>query len=90
MAGDRLLVEAVGWDVWHHRLPGCGPGLFFLGVSLAKLQLDANLQDMITRILQEQVQQRLGESPGVALVGPRQCGKTTLARFLGGVYLDLE
>lgn len=45
---------------------------------------------MITRILQEQVQQRLGESPGVALVGPRQCGKTTLARFLGGVYLDLE
>jgi hypothetical protein len=26
----------------------------------------------------------------VALVGPRQCGKTTLARSLGGIYFDLE
>ncbi len=28
--------------------------------------------------------------PAVALVGPRQCGKTTLAKSLGGVYFDLE
>lgn len=28
--------------------------------------------------------------PAVALVGPRQCGKTTLARALGGRYVDLE
>ncbi len=28
--------------------------------------------------------------PAVALLGPRQCGKTTLARSLGGRYFDLE
>jgi len=33
---------------------------------------------------------RLGAYPAVALVGPRQCGKTTLARSLGGRYYDLE
>jgi uncharacterized protein len=33
---------------------------------------------------------RLKESPAVALTGPRQCGKTTLARSLSGAYFDLE
>ena len=33
---------------------------------------------------------RLRDYPGVALVGPRQSGKTTLARTLGGAYFDLE
>ena len=33
---------------------------------------------------------RLRSYPAAALVGPRQCGKTTLARALGGVYFDLE
>ena len=33
---------------------------------------------------------RLAEYPAVAVVGPRQCGKTTLARSLGGRYFDLE
>jgi predicted AAA+ superfamily ATPase len=33
---------------------------------------------------------RLGAYPAVALVGPRQSGKTTLARSLGGSYFDLE
>jgi len=28
--------------------------------------------------------------PAVALTGPRQCGKTTLAQQLGGVYFDME
>ena len=28
--------------------------------------------------------------PAVTLVGPRQCGKTTLAKALGGEYFDLE
>ena len=33
---------------------------------------------------------RLGAYPAVAVVGPRQCGKTTLARSLDGRYYDLE
>ena len=33
---------------------------------------------------------RLVAYPAVALVGPRQCGKTTLAQSLGGRYYDLE
>ena len=33
---------------------------------------------------------RLAAYPAVALVGPRQCGKTTLALSLGGRYYDLE
>lgn len=34
--------------------------------------------------------ERLAAYPAVALVGPRQCGKTTLARSLDGRYYDLE
>lgn len=41
-----------------------------------------------------QVEQALRRSPVVLLTGPRQCGKTTLARQIvarqGGVYFDLE
>ena len=33
---------------------------------------------------------RLSSYPAVALVGPRQCGKTTLARSLDGRYYDME
>ncbi|MXW95807.1 MAG: ATP-binding protein [Acidimicrobiaceae bacterium] len=33
---------------------------------------------------------RLSAYPAVAMVGPRQCGKTTLARSLGGRYYDME
>ncbi len=40
----------------------------------------------VTRVLRD----RLGQYPAVALVGPRQAGKTTLARSLGGAYFDLE
>ena len=36
------------------------------------------------------LRERLASYPAVALVGPRQCGKTTLARSLGGRYYDLE
>ncbi|MFI5380148.1 MAG: ATP-binding protein, partial [Tepidisphaerales bacterium] len=36
------------------------------------------------------VRQRLAGYPVAALVGPRQCGKTTLAQALGGAYFDLE
>ncbi len=36
------------------------------------------------------LQQRLKSYPAVALVGPRQSGKTTLARSLSTAYFDLE
>jgi predicted AAA+ superfamily ATPase len=41
----------------------------------------------------EQISVALGRSPIVAILGPRQCGKTTLARLFGGnraEYFDLE
>jgi len=44
--------------------------------------------------LLERLRAGLKDSPAVALIGPRQCGKTTLARQLAGAskstYFDLE
>lgn len=45
---------------------------------------------MIERALLGPLRERLVRHPTVALVGPRQSGKTTLARALGGLYFDLE
>jgi len=45
---------------------------------------------MHKRLVEAQIRARLRETPAVAIVGPRQCGKTTLARSLGGAYFDLE
>ena len=53
---------------------------------------------MYDRRISSAVRQRLTEFPAVALLGPRQVGKTTLARMLHGEpaagvrpeYLDLE
>lgn len=45
---------------------------------------------MIERIYRRQVHARLKRFPAAALIGPRQCGKTTLAQQLGGVYFDME
>jgi hypothetical protein len=45
---------------------------------------------MLERAATPMVRQRLADSPAVVLVGPRQCGKTTLARGFGGTYFDLE
>lgn len=49
---------------------------------------------MITRHLTEKLLEALAEMPAVALLGPRQSGKTTLALELGeaqgALYLDLE
>ena len=51
---------------------------------------------MIKRKLQSRLLSRLQNSPAVVLLGPRQVGKTTLARAIaadwpgGGVYLDME
>ncbi len=45
---------------------------------------------MLARSIQNTVQKRLKQFPSIALVGPRQCGKTTFSQSLGGIYFDLE
>jgi hypothetical protein len=45
---------------------------------------------MLQRRVQRLLKDRLRGYPAVALVGPRQCGKTTLAQAVGGAYFDLE
>ncbi len=48
------------------------------------------MQNMIERAVRQLILGRLEAYPAVVLVGPRQCGKTTLAQALGGAYFDLE
>jgi predicted AAA+ superfamily ATPase len=45
---------------------------------------------MLRRAALDVVRRRLKAAPAVALVGPRQSGKTTLARSLRGRYFDFE
>lgn len=51
---------------------------------------------LIPRAIEAVVRQRLQEQPAVVLLGPRQVGKTTLARQIAeergeaAIYLDLE
>ena len=45
---------------------------------------------MLPRAIIAVLQDRLAKYPAVALVGPRQCGKTTLATTLTGEYFDIE
>ena len=54
-----------------------------------------NLQRYIKRDLEAELRNSLASFPVTALLGPRQCGKTTLARHVvsdieGTTYLDLE
>ena len=56
---------------------------------------NSNMQGYVKRTLSEKIQQKLHNIPAVIILGPRQCGKTTLAKaFISGiaraVYLDLE
>ena len=48
------------------------------------------MQAMRRRRITRLVRLRLRQMPAVALLGPRQCGKTTLAKALGGDYYDFE
>ncbi len=57
--------------------------------------LPFNLQGMIKRIIEKEIEKSLGFSPIVGLLGTRQVGKTTLAKeiqkkFVNSIYLDLE
>jgi len=45
---------------------------------------------MITRKLKDIIVARLKQFPAVALLGPRQSGKSTLAKTFSGAYYDLE
>jgi predicted AAA+ superfamily ATPase len=52
---------------------------------------------MLTGHLRKTVEERLRQMPGVVLLGPRQVGKTTLAKSIaarrgkqGAIYFDLE
>jgi len=52
-------------------------------------------KNLIKRLIEDDIGQSLQNNPAVAILGPRQCGKTTLARMIMNkfpdvVYLDLE
>jgi len=47
-------------------------------------------KSMIVRAVLPVVRERLAQFPAVTIVGPRQCGKTTLARTLAQDYFNLE
>ena len=45
---------------------------------------------MLRRLAARQLRSALSAFPAAVIVGPRQCGKTTLARMVSGEYFDLE
>lgn len=49
---------------------------------------------MLKRYIKEALQKKLARMPAVALLGPRQVGKTTLAKSIVkdsySIYIDLE
>ena len=65
-----------------------------LCVILVFLELCATIARMIDRRMLQTILKRLDQFPAVALLGPRQVGKTTLAEAVGAqresIYLDLE
>ena len=53
------------------------------------------MQGYLPCLLEPLIQRKLSENPVVAMIGPRQCGKSTLAAQIvaghsGTVHLDLE
>ena len=62
--------------------------------NLANMEFVSTITEMIDRSIQHDLKELLSQFPAVALLGPRQVGKTTLAlaiaRQIDSVYLDLE
>jgi len=59
--------------------------------------MNGNIHNYIPRLLEENIKASLKEVPVTAILGPRQCGKTTLSRHIASgfpsdkvVHLDLE
>ena len=53
------------------------------------------MQRYLPRLITTKIKQKLKQVPGVVILGPRQCGKSTLAQAIiskikGAVYVDLE
>src|SRR4030042_6201635 len=53
------------------------------------------MQRYIEHALTEKIHRKLAQLPGATILGPRQCGKSTLAKTIisgieNAVYLDLE
>lgn len=84
----------------HHSFPHLDPRSTVgqTATILANLEQGSIIARMIERRMLSELVSALEESPAVALLGPRQAGKTTLALQLAGsrptarpsVYLDLE
>jgi len=69
--------------------------LIFVKIRSCTPKITGYNKDMIKRErYTQQIKKALGRSPVVALLGPRQCGKTTLARLISeeskSTYFDLE
>jgi uncharacterized protein len=62
--------------------------------TLVKLELYAKIARMIERHIKQRLVEAIDDAPAVALLGPRQVGKTTLAQEIAdtrpSIYLDLE
>jgi hypothetical protein len=65
-------------------------GMLAYAKKLAKRELIPTMQEMIDRFYRSVVERKLENYPAVSLLGPRQCGKTTLAKSFGGRYFDME
>ena len=57
---------------------------------LENWQKSAKIQEMLSRDIIHLLNHKLSRNPAVALLGPRQSGKTTLAMTLSDNYFDLE
>lgn len=85
-------------EAFSGRKPGWRVGLLFLPISkpsnLANLELYSEFARMVLRSELQNVKELLSIFPAVAILGPRQVGKTTLAfeitKEYDSIYLDLE